>query len=240
MYVVGFYYIITFVLSFVTAGCEIPCADIVYVVDISISIGGEGNFRLVKDFINNTFDVVNISPTCSRAAVVLFARDATINFTLGEHPDRASAEEALYQIIITEYARGKGDVRHGTNTPAALNLLRERSQELGVRPNVPSVVLFITDGNPWVPSIRENKNLTKQEMRELEDERTKNAANRLKNSGIYHEIWAIGIENKKGNLGDTLSIIAKPSNRTFDVSGFNESVFNELEQRIIDQFCKRK
>jgi len=116
-------YIITFILVFVTAGCEIPCADIVYVVDISRSIGGEDNFGLVKDFINHTFDLVNISSNCSRAAVVLFARDATINFTLGAHPNRASAEKALYEIIITDYDEKNNGVRHGTNTPAALNLL---------------------------------------------------------------------------------------------------------------------
>jgi len=228
-------HIITFVLVFVTAGCEIPCADIVYVVDISRSIGGEGNFGLVKDFINHTFDLVNISPTCSRAAVVLFARNATINFTLGAHPDRDSVERALYEIIIIEYAKGKDSVRHGTNTPAALNLLVDHRPELGVRPDVPAIVVFITDGNPWVPSIHDGfkSNLT-------DDEVTRQEADKLKNSSIYDRILAIGIKNKRGELGDTLGIIANPPSLTFDVSGFDDEAFDGLAQDVTNEFCSRK
>ena len=213
-----------------------------YVLDISKSIGKtDDNFKLVKDFVNETFDLVNIGPTCSRAAVVLFARNATINFTVGEHSDRASAARALYEIIITDY--GSEEERRGTNTPAALNLLREQSETLGLRPNVPHIVVFITDGNPWVPALRDDNDLKddKNLIKQLEDEATTRAANRLKGSGIYRQILAIGIENKKGNLNDeTLRLIANPSSLTFRVRGFTNEFFNELAQNITNQFCRRK
>jgi len=105
-----------------------------------------------------------------------------------------------------------------------------------VRPNVPAIVVFITDGKPWVHSIRDNDSF-KSNRTEVEKEATENAANSLISSGIYNQTLAIGIENKRGNLGDTLGLI---SNMIFRVSGFDDELFNELAQNVTNEFCSRK
>ena len=103
---------------FIAAECEIPKLDVVFVLDISISINNEQNFAVMKDFVKNTADLVNINLNDSLAAVVLFGGNAWIRFSLSEYTDKNSFQEAVDDIKYEEVKQV------GTNTPDALNLLR--------------------------------------------------------------------------------------------------------------------
>ena len=210
--------------------CKIPCMDGVFVLDISISIKDDDNFNLIKNFVTSTFPVVNISAECSRAAVILFARDAMIRFDLNEYTDITSLTNAVNEIVYSEMDK---EVRTGTNTPSALDLLRTAglNGRLGLRDNFPHIALVITDGRPNLNHL----NISKDEANEL----TETAGNRLHEAEIYDQIYAIGIEGNKP-LGDTLRFIADPEELVFPIAGFDEELFAELRRNISRQFCNRK
>ena len=110
-------------------------------MDVSISIRNDENFNLMKDFVTGTFPLVNIAPNCSRAAVILFASDAWISFDLNEHTDVASLTDAVNDIVYSEIPEVR---RTGTNTPAALDLLRTAGQSsmIGLRDGFVHIAVF--------------------------------------------------------------------------------------------------
>ena len=84
-------------------GCTAPCIDAVFVLDVSRSIETEQNFQLMKNFITNTFNLMNISADCSRGGLIVFARDAEIMFNLKEYTDEASLRNAFDQITFISF-----------------------------------------------------------------------------------------------------------------------------------------
>ena len=215
---------------FIVVGCTIPCMDAVFVLDVSVSIQNEENFQLMKDLVRSTFDMADISENCSRAAVMLFARQAWISFTLNDHLDKNSLQNALDQIRYDEISRYN---HTGTNTPAALNLMLTAAQDgtLGLRNDMVHIAMFITDGRPNIKHLGIPNNMA--------IEATETAANELHGSEIYDQIYAIGIEGTKP-IGRTLNYIAEPSSLVFPISGFNAALFEELGRNITLEFCNRK
>ena len=201
--------------------------DGVFVLDVSISIKDDNNFNLIKDFVTSTFSAVNISAECSHAAVILFARDATIRFDLNEYTDVTSLTNGVNEIVYSEIDE---EVRTGTNTPSALDLLRIAGLDgrLGLRDDFLHVGVVITDGRPNL----NHEGISKDEANEL----TETAGNSLHKAKIYDQIYAIGIEGTKP-LGDTLKFIADPEELVFPVAGFDEELFDELRRNISRQFC---
>ena len=210
--------------------CTIPCMDGVFVLDISKSIADDEHFNLMKDFVTSTFPVVNISAECSRAAVILFARDATIRFDLNEYTDVTSLTNAVNEIVYSEIDE---HTRTGTNTPAALDLLRIAGLDgrLGLRDGFVHIGVVITDGKPYL----NHYGISKTGARE----RTETAGNRLHEAEIYDQIYAIGIEGKNG-LGNTLGYIADPEELVFPIAGFDDELFAELRRNISRTFCNRE
>ena len=196
-------------------------------LDISISIKDDDNFNLIKDFVTSTFPAVNISAECSHAAVILFARDATIRFDLNEYTDVASLTNGVNEIVYSEIDK---EVRTGTNTPSALDLLRIAGLDgrLGLRDDFVHIGVVITDGRPNLNHL----NISRTEA----NERTETAGNRLHEAEIYDQIYAIGIEGTKP-LGDTLRFIADPEELVFPIAGFDDELFAELRRNISRQFC---
>ena len=121
--------------------------DGVFVLDISISIKNDDKFDLMKNFVTSTFSIVNVSAECSHAAVILFARNATIRFNLNEYTDVTSLTNAVNEIVYSEIDK---EVCTGTNTPAALDLLRIAGLDgrLGLRDGFVHLGVVITDGRP--------------------------------------------------------------------------------------------
>ena len=209
---------------------EVCCMDAVFVLDISKSINNDDNFNLMKNFVKNTFQLMNISAECSHAAVILFARDAMIRFHLNEYTDETNLTKAVDEIELPEK---KDIVREGTNTPAALNLLQTAglNGSLGLRDGFIHIGIVITDGRP---------NLNHEDIPKVNaSKRTETAGNRLHKTEIYDQIYAIGIEGNKP-LGDTLKFIADPEELVFSIAGFDEELFDELRENISRQFCDRE
>ena len=196
-------------------------------LDISISIKNDDNFNLMKDFVTSIFPVLNISAECSHAAVILFARNATIRFDLNEYTDVNSLTNAVNEIVYSEIDE---EVRTGTNTPSALDLLRIAGSDgrLGLRDGFVHLGVVITDGRPNLNHL----NISRDEA----NKRTEIAGDRLHEAEIYDQIYAIGIEGSRP-LGDTLKFIADPEELVFPVAGFDEELFDELRRNISGQFC---
>ena len=204
--------------------------DAVFVLDISISIKDDDNFNLMKNFVKNTSYLMNISAECSRAAVILFARDATIRFDLNEYTDENNLTNAVNEIV---YSKIDKQTRTGTNTPSALDLLRIAALDgrLGLRDGFVHIGVVITDGRPDLNHLNISRTIAR--------ERTETAGNRLREAEIYDQIYAIGIEGND-SLEKTLRLIADPEDQVFSIDGFDKEMFAELERNISIHFCDRE
>jgi len=213
--------------NFVTAECTIPKLDVIFVLDTSKSINNEKNFGIMKDFIKDTTDVMNINLNDSLAAVVLFARKATIRFSLTEHTNKNNFQQAVDNIKYDEVKQT------GTNIPSALNLLRIAGQDgrLALRNGTVKVAVLITDGRP---NLRHLNILNSQAKAG-----TKKAATRLHNSGIYDQVYSIGVEEHRA-IGKVLKDIANPPSLVFSITGFNTTLFQELTRKLTLSFCNGK
>jgi len=85
------------------------CIDGVFVLDVSKSIGftaqAEEAFNLMKNLMVETFNLVNFSPNCSRAAQMLFASNATLKFNLTAHANITSLNKTLNDITLGSLAK---------------------------------------------------------------------------------------------------------------------------------------
>ena len=213
--------------------CLIPCMDGVFALDISQSIGSDTNFNLIKHFVTRSISLVNISTECSHAAVILFAADAAIRFDLNDYTEKAILIEAVNAIKWSNFDR---TTRYGTNTPAALDLMREAGQndKLGLGDNTLHIGVVITDGNPYLMHISQSLS------QNIAIQRTEAAGDRLHKSGLYDQVYAIGI---KGNvpIGEaTLRAIADTESRIFNVVGFDEASLMEIAREVVEEFCDRE
>ena len=204
--------------------------DAVFVLDISINTKDDDNFNLTKNFVINTSYLMNISAECSHAAVILFARNATIRFDLNEYTDETNLTNAVNEIV---YSKIDKQTRTGTNTPSALDLLRIAGLDgrLGLRDGFVHIGVVITDGRPDLNHLNISKTIA--------SERTETAGNRLHEAEIYDQIYAIGIEGNN-SLEKTLRLIADPEDQVFSIDGFDKEMFAELERNISIHFCDRE
>ena len=118
--------------------------DGMFVLDISLSIGSDVNFNLMKDIVTSAIHLMNISAECSHAAVILFAAHANIRFDLNDYTDEQSLINAINNIRWSEIDT---TIRFGTNTPAALDLTTGAGQNgtLGLMDDVLHIDVVITD-----------------------------------------------------------------------------------------------
>ena len=197
--------------------------DAVFVLDISLSIGSDANFNLMKDIVTSAIHLMNISAECSHAAVILFAANATIRFDLDDYTNEQSLINAINNITWSDFDH---TTRFGTNTPAALDLMRVAGQNgtLGLRDGFEHIGVVITDGVPYLGHIDASINA---------NQRTEEAGDRLHETEIYDQIYAIGINE----VGNTLKFIADPESLQFLVSGFNDDLFVHLGRDITEEFC---
>ncbi|KAI4886170.1 hypothetical protein NFI96_033333 [Prochilodus magdalenae] len=114
-------------------------ADIVFLVDESWSIG-TNNFGKLKDFL---FRVVtyfpSVGPRGTQIAVVHYSDQPRIEFNLNTHKDRSSVLRALRAVRY-----GGGNTKTGRGISYVLRELFQES--LGMRQNVPHVLVLVTDG----------------------------------------------------------------------------------------------
>ena len=212
---------------FITAECAIPKLDVVFVLDVSISIKNEQNFGVMKDFVKNTADLVNINLNNSLAAVVLFGGNAWIRFSLTEYTGKDNFQKAVDDIKYE-------DIKQiGTNTPDALNLLRIAGQDgrLGLRNDTIKIVVLLTDGRPNLNHLNISRSQVTADTQE--------AATKLHDSGIYDQVYSVGIEGNKP-IGKILNQIANPPSLVFPLTGFDAALFQQLTQNFTSSFCDGK
>ncbi|XP_057179413.1 collagen alpha-1(VII) chain isoform X2 [Triplophysa rosa] len=114
-------------------------ADIAFLVDESSSIGSN-NFAKLKDFL---FRIVtyfpSIGPKGTQIAVVHYSDQPRIEFNLKTHKDRNSVLRALREVRY-----GGGNTKTGRGISYVLRELFQES--LGMRQDVPHVLVLLTDG----------------------------------------------------------------------------------------------
>ena len=216
------------------------CIDGVFVLDVSRSIGFKAKakeaFNLMKKLMVETFNLVNFSPNCSRAALMLFASNATLEFNLTAHANITSLNKTLNDITLSSLKKFRKD--GGTNTADALMLLRTAAQNgiLGVdNEDREQIAVIITDGRPHTSIAQKNKGISNAK------ERTESARTELDRAEIYERIYAIGVQGDKVDEPineQTLNMIASNSESTFLLKNFAANEFEEVAENI--RFCNRE
>ncbi|XP_068927947.1 matrilin-4 [Petaurus breviceps papuanus] len=121
--------------------CRAGHVDLVLVIDGSKSVRPQ-NFELVKRFVNQIVDFLDVSPEGTRVGLVQYSSRVRTEFPLGRY---GTADEVKQAVLAVEY------MEKGTMTGLALRHLVEHSfsEAQGARPrvqNVPRVGLVFTDG----------------------------------------------------------------------------------------------
>ncbi|KAJ8004899.1 hypothetical protein DPEC_G00141080 [Dallia pectoralis] len=142
----GFLAMFTIAVCFLLSGAqETVCsdaslADIVFIVDESGSIGND-NFQLVRDFIHNIVDGLNVGLNSVRVGIVLYSDQASAQVFLNSFQEKT---EMLTFIKMLPYRGG------GTKTGKALEFARTnifiREQGSRKQEGVQQVAIVITDG----------------------------------------------------------------------------------------------
>ena len=217
--------------------------DIVFVLDVSISIGGrdgslgDQNFAQVTTFVNEFMRHVRIGPDDSLVGVILFGQYAVVNISLSNYTRKADLVNAIGNLVYSEITNPSHE---GTNTPHALDLLRTAGQsggELRLRddPTTTKIVIFVTDG-------RANRRpITRDPNRDMDVIDTEIAAERLHDSRIYDQIYAVGIQGDNRAINGTqLEAIATDHSLVYNITGFTQPVFEELRENLTRLVCRRK
>ena len=107
-------------------------------LDESGSIGSS-DFNLMKSFLSRLVGRLDIDSGNTRVGLITFSSSATPRFNLGAHSTVGSVQSAISSLI---YSGG------GTDIAAALRYVRTSmlTSAAGDRPNVPNVVVVLTDG----------------------------------------------------------------------------------------------
>ena len=226
------------------AACNLGIVDCVFVLDNSVSIQSDTNFGLIRNLVVQIIKQLTIGPDNSLVSIVLFARQAWINFPITQYTNADDLIDAVNQISYYDTPELN---RTGTNIPAALDLLREGGQDgrIGLRGNATFThVIFITD------STADNTNLTEEQTGEKLTEARKNqkakdeadsiaAAEKLHESGVYDEVFAVGIEESH-KVNDELEAIASDPAFVFKIEDFSQDAFQAVIFLINEELCQRK
>uniref|UniRef100_A0A6J0TD68 Matrilin-4 n=1 Tax=Pogona vitticeps TaxID=103695 RepID=A0A6J0TD68_9SAUR len=121
--------------------CKAGHVDLVLVIDGSKSVRPQ-NFELVKQFVNQIVDFLDVSPHGTRVGLVQYSSRVRTEFPLNKYTTAADVKKAVQRVQYME---------KGTMTGLALKHMLEHSfsEAEGARPlsqNVPRIGLVFTDG----------------------------------------------------------------------------------------------
>jgi collagen type VI alpha len=181
--------------------------DIVFLIDSSGSVGKE-NFARLLAFVHEFVKPLNIDSGRYRVGLLVFSDDANVIFHLNKFK---STTDVLDAIAATKYVYGS------TNTAAALNEMRTHmfTEDNGDRPDVPNVVVFITDG-----------------ISNINNDQTMPEARQVHSAGIG--VVAIGI-----GLSDTREVTgigSKPANKFVHIVEYFEEL-DSITNKILKPLC---
>jgi Mg-chelatase subunit ChlD len=191
--------------------------DVVFAIDNSGSIGNWGppgvdneNWQKMKKFINDLVSQLNIGPDATHVGMLDFGTFPHQKFGMNKHMSEADISTAVNAFKY----RGES-----TNTTGALRYagIQLTDPQYGARgPEVPKVVVLITDGNPTV------------------DKDTWEAA-AAKVRGLTVRIVGVGITNQVSE-STMLKIVTSPEDY-FYTPGFQ--YLDDIKDRIVSaRFCE--
>ena len=141
----------------------------------------------------------------SLVGVIEFSTTAVLRFGVTRYPNEADLLVAINRLPY----RGRN-----TNTAAALNLLRIAGQpggRLNLRNGVPHIAILVTDGRSNNPRS------------------TRVAAAALHRSGIYNQVYAVGVSGADQN---ELRVIANDPSRVFFTTNFDRQAIEALQKNL--------
>ena len=180
-----------------------------FVLDTSNSIT-EARFQMIREFTEQISMLLDIGKTRSLVGVILVGNIAIVQFPVTQHTTASTLLPALNPGL--PYSGG------GTNTQAALNLLRTAGQTggtLDLRPGYVPIAIVVTDG---VSNTRD----------------TLAAASALHASNIYAQVYAVGVS---GADATGLNAIASDPSLVFFTSKFDDAAIAALQQNLTQQLC---
>ncbi|XP_017275296.1 cartilage matrix protein isoform X2 [Kryptolebias marmoratus] len=118
--------------------CSSAALDVVFVIDGSKSIRPE-NFKLVKKWINQIIDKMEVSESKTHVGLVQYSSTVKTEFPLGRYNNKTDVKVAVKKMNYME---------KGTMTGQALGYMTDTSFSLshGARPGVQKVGIVFTDG----------------------------------------------------------------------------------------------
>ncbi|XP_069462362.1 collagen alpha-1(XII) chain isoform X2 [Ambystoma mexicanum] len=181
-------------------------ADVVLLVDGSYSIG-IANFAKVRSFLEVLVKSFDVSPERVQISLVQYSRDPYTEFTLNKYD---SIDDILKAVNTFPYRGGS------TNTGKAMTYVREKVliESRGARPNVPRVMILITDGKS--------------------SDAFKDPALKLRNSDV--EIFAVGV---KDAVRSELEAIATPPTTTHVYTVEDFDAFQRISFELTQSICLR-
>ena len=192
-------------------GCSAE-ADVVFMLDSSTSVS-EPNFQKLLRFVANLVQDTHVETGHFRVGVLSYNTDVYIHFQLTAYLNN---KEALLEAILKiPYNYGS------TNTADGLKVVRTQMFKVrhGDRPNVPNILVVITDGTPNI-----NVRRTSQEVRKLRE------------AGIH--LLAVGIGVDGNEAVEDLDIVATipTAHSSFTVPGYRQlqSIRHKLNREICD------
>ena len=228
------------------AVCDLGRVDCVFVLDNSLSIASDTNFGLIRNLVTQMIQQLTIGLENSLVSVMIFARHASINFTLTEHTTTDDLVNAINQISYFDLPQMN---RTGTNIPDALQLLRTGGQDgsIGLRSTANFThAIFITDGRANTIHLQEE--ITGERLRgdarknqlRIDEANSIEAAERLHDSDVYDEVFAIGIRGTHEINLDELHAIASRPQFVFEIEDFTEEAFRNVTLQLTAGICDRK
>ncbi|XP_073677634.1 collagen alpha-1(XII) chain-like [Garra rufa] len=187
--------------------CETAAiADIVILVDGSWSIS-RLNFKTVRSFLGMFVKAFAVGSEQTRIGLVLYSKDSWIEWHLNTHRTKEAVISAVKHLPY------KGGI---TLTGRGLTHILENSfkAQSGSRPDVPKIVILITDGKSQDDVLA--------------------PAQRLRDAGI--ELFAIGVKNADKKQ---LKAIASPPKKTHVYNAPDFSLMLDIMEGLTRSVCER-
>ena len=189
---------------------------------------------------------LNIGPDNTLVSLMIFARHAWINFPITQYTNADDLIDAINQISYYDTPELN---RTGTNIPEALDLLREGGQDgrIGLRGNANfTTAIFITDGRANNIDLVEEqtgedlKGDARKNQKAQDEANAVAAAERLHESGVYDEVFAVGIEGSHKINEYELKAIASDPAFVFKIEDFSRAAFQAVIFQINEELCDGK